>query len=260
MPPDLLAADTEALARMIDAGDPAARAEARRRYRPLAESLGRAYCRKLGHRRRTCGGWRGPAPCDLAFLPASERVLDLVCGTDARRGQLASWSTSGRTTVVFEHWLRRRTGGWETEALRAWNAARGLRQRIRVSGTPKAQLEEHLAGFAAHHPAAERANATGLGVSFPAQVWLDALFLDACQTGLLDPIDAERVWRYLRAHHACVDGDLDAIAGGPAAFTAVATAVDELVAASHPALHRAYLELPRSMTRSWLPLDEDVAP
>ena len=90
-------------------------------------------------------------------------------------------------------------------------------------------------------------------------VWLQALFWDACQTGLDVPIDAPRVWRYLRSRAACADADLETIPAGPAAFAALAGAVDDVVAASHPRLHHDYLEVPRSMTRAWLPFDEGTA-
>jgi hypothetical protein len=135
-----------------------------------------------------------------------------------------------------------------TEGRRAWNKARELR----VRANPSRDLE--LCGEAGYRdlvaePALDGA-ARLLGLEQPAAIWawLEALFVDACETGLEDPIDVRRVARFLLG----ADPSEEAVQ----AVERLAPAVDRLLATRWPDWYDEHLSRPRQHTRRALPLEE----
>ena len=70
------------LARAVEAGDPEARLEVRRRYLPVAIVLAKRICSRMGHRGRRCPG----LGCEQAFTWVVLDLLDRFAGHDAAPG------------------------------------------------------------------------------------------------------------------------------------------------------------------------------
>jgi hypothetical protein len=244
---DYLDLDDLDLARAVAAGDPAAREEVRRRFTPIAILLARRICARVGHRGRRCPG----LGCELAFLWVLLDLLDHFCGrepgADSRpRGALiVAWLHGARRTDQFADYALGPAGeglrGMLTEGRRAWNRARGLRVRANPSRDLKRRGEAvYLALLAAPELAAA---ARQLELDRPEA----ALFVDACETGLEDPIDVARVARYLLGRDP-----------GEAAVRAIgslAHAVDGMLASHWPDWYDEHLSRPRQHTRRGLGLD-----
>jgi hypothetical protein len=235
------------LARAVAAGDPAAREEVRRRFTPIAILLARRICARIGHRGRRCPG----LGCELAFLWVLLDLLDHFGGREpgaGRRGRgalIVAWLHGGPRTDRFADYVLGPAGegqrGMLTEGRRAWNRARGLR----VRANPSRDLERRgEAAYVALLAAPELASlAQYLGLDQPGRVWdwVDALFVDASETGLDDPIDIPRVARYLLGR--------DPSAASVQAVEPLARAVDGMLASHWPDWYDEHLSRPRQHTR-----------
>jgi hypothetical protein len=239
--------DDAVLAELVAAGDPLARAEVWRRFTPVAVVIARRICARLAHRGQRCPGFT----CDQAFTWIVLDLLARFAGHDRGPGRR-------RRTALVVTWLRRRRGagfaeyalgpsgeglrGMATDGRRAWNRARGLRTRaypgvgLRVGGPAR------YAALVAHGRLAEAAAL--LGLERPADLWrwVEALFVDACETGLEDPIDVHRVARHLFGRAPSDEASLRAVG-------LVAEAVDSLLALHWPDWYDEHLSRPRQHTR-----------
>jgi hypothetical protein len=250
---DYLDLDDLDLARAVDAGDPAAREEVRRRFTPVAILLARRICARIGHRGRRCPG----LGCELAFCWVLLELLDHFAGRDpetgrrARSALIAAWLRGERRSDQFSDYVLGPSGegqrGMLTEGRRAWNKGRGLR----VRANPSRDLQRHgeaayMALLAAPTLAAP---ARLLGLDRPGRIWswTEALFVDACETGLEDPIDVSRVARYLCGR--------DPGATVLRAVEPLALAVDGMLASHWPDWYDEHLSRPRQHTRRGLRLD-----
>lgn len=241
------------LARAVAAGDPAAREEVRRRFTPIAILLARRICARIGHRGRRCPG----LGCELAYLWVLLDLLDHFGGHDAgagkrRRGALiAAWLHGERRTDQFADYVLGPAGeglrGMLTEGRRAWNRARGLRVRANPCRDLKRRGEAAYLALLAAPELAAPARLLGLDRPEMIWVWVDALFVDACETGLEDPIDVARVARYLLGR--------DPGAAVLRAVEPVARAVDGMLAGHWPGWYDEHLSRPRQHTRRGLRLD-----
>jgi hypothetical protein len=252
--PDYLDLDDLELARAVAAGDPAARDEVRRRFTPVAVLLARRICARVAHRGRRCPG----LGCEHAFLWVLLDLLEHLAGRPAgdggrERGALiVAWLAGDRRGGSFADYVLGPAGeglrGMLTEGRRAWNRGRGLRVRANPCRDLKRGGE---AAYAALVAGAELAVAARLlGLQQPAAIWgwVDALFVDACETGLQDPIDAARVARYLLGRDP-TEAQLRAV-------QPLALAVDQLLAAGWPDWYDEHLSRPRQHTRTGLRLAE----
>jgi hypothetical protein len=248
--------DDAALAERVRLGDPAARAEVWRRFTPVAVLIARRICRRIAHRMDRCPGYE----CDKAFVFILLELLDNFAGRDAdgrrraRQALLVTWLRQRRRTAGFAAFAFGPSGeglpGMLTNGLRAWNAARGLRVRLHP---PKGLREQEPALHQALLADARLgAAARLLGARRPRtlQTWVEALFVDACESGLEDPIDARRVARYLLGRDVAEDVVVGAVA-------LLAEAVDELLARQWPSWYDEYLARPRQHTRIAVPLPSD---
>jgi len=250
--PDYLDLDDVELAFAVAAGDPAARAEVRRRFTPVAILLARRICARIGHRGRRCPG----LDCEFAFSWVLLDLLDHFAGHDpdgrqhGRSALIVSWARGARRTGRFADYVLGPAGGglrgMLTDGRRVWNRARELRVRVH----PCRDLERR--GESLYRTLVMSAELAGparmLGLERPDAIWtwVEALFVDACETGLEDPIDARRVARYL-------------LEGDPAEAVVriverLALAVDGMLAAHWPDWYDEYLSRPRQHTRRGLPL------
>jgi hypothetical protein len=248
--------DDAALAERVRLGDPAARAEVWRRFTPVAVLIARKICRRIAHRMDQCPGY----DCDKAFVFVLLELLDNFAGHDAddrrraRQALVVTWLRQRRRTAHFAAYAFGPTGeglpGMLTNGLRAWNAARGLKVRLH---TPKG-LVEHEPALHEALLASERLGKAArlLGERQPRtlQTWVQALFVDACESGLEDPIDVRRVARYLLGREVSEDTLLRAVG-------LLAEAVDELLARQWPTWYDDYLSRPRQHTRIAIPLPPD---
>jgi hypothetical protein len=244
--------DDFCLAQGVEAGDPAARSEVHRRFNPVAVLLARRVCARIAHRGQRCPG----LGCELAFLWVLLDLLDRFAGREpdgtgrGRSALIVAWSRRAGRTDQFAAYVLGPAGdglrGMVTEGRRAWNRARGLRVRVHPS---RGMMRRGAAAYAALVAGPElAAPARLLGLDHGAAIWewLEALFLDACETGLEDPIDFARVARYLLGH--------DPGEAAVRALAPIALAVDDLLAANWPAWYDEYLSRPRQHTRRGLRL------
>jgi hypothetical protein len=248
--------DDVALADLIAAGDPAARAEAWRRFSPVAVVIARRICRRIAHRMERCPGY----DCDKAFVFALIELLDAFAGHDAdgrrraRQALIVTWRWHRRRTASFADYAFGPAGeglpGMLTNGLRAWNAARGLKVRLH----PPTELGKRQPALYESMLASDRLDRAArlLGDRRPGTLltWVEALFVDACESGLEDPIDVRRVARYLLGRDLRDDAVVQAVA-------LIAEAVDDLLARQWPAWYDEYLSRPRQHTRIAVPLLPD---
>jgi hypothetical protein len=248
--------DDAALARLVAAGDPAARAEVRRRFTPVAVLIARRICARVAHRGQRCPGYA----CDRAFVWVALDLLDRFAGrepAEGRRGRAAlivTWLRQRRRSRGFAEYAFGPSGeglrGMVTDGRRAWNRARGLRARPHPCVDLRANGPARYAALVAGGPLADAAAL--LGVQRPAAIWrwVEALFVDACETGLEEPIDTRRVARHLLGR----DPDEERLLG---AAGLLGEAVDSLLALHWPAWYDEHLSRPRQHTRSAAPLSPD---
>jgi hypothetical protein len=250
---DYLDLDDLDLARAVAAGDPAAREEVRRRFTPVAILLARRICARIGHRGRRCPG----LGCELAFLWVRLELLDRFGGRD-RQGRtrpqgalIVAWLQGERRTDRFADYVLGPAGegqrGMLTEGRRAWNRARGLRVRANPCRDLQRNGEAAYAALLAAPTLAAPARLVGLDRPAVVWGWVDALFVDACETGQEDPIDVARVARYLLGR--------DPSAAVVRAVEPLARAVDGMLAGNWPAWYDEHLSRPRQHTRRGLRLD-----
>jgi len=249
--PDL---DDLDLARAVEAGDDAAREEVRRRFNPVAILLACHICARIAHRGRRCPG----QGCEFAFVWVHLELLDHWAGRDAvagsrpRRAQIVTWFRGARRGDSFADYVLGPAGqgqrGTVTEGRRAWNRARGL--RVRANPSRDLQRRGQDAYLALLETPKLAAAARFLGLEQPERLrdWIDALFVDACETGLEDPIDTARVARYLCGR--------DPSAAVLRAVQTLAPAVDGMLARHWPAWYDDHLSQPRQHTRRGLRLDD----
>lgn len=250
---DYLDLDDLDLARAVAAGDPAAREEVRRRFTPIAILLARRICARIGHRGRRCPG----LGCELAFLWVLLDLLEHFCGREpdaggrGRGALIVTWLHGERRSDRFADYVLGPGGeglrGMLTDGRRAWNRARGLRVRANPCRDLKRRGEAaYLAQLAAPELAAP---ARQLELHRPGTIWdwVEALFVDACETGLEDPIDVARVARYLLGR--------DPSAAAVRAIDPLARAVDGMLASHWPDWYDQHLSRPRQHTRRGLRLD-----
>lgn len=237
----------EELARLIASGDERARAAAMERFKVAASRIAQGFCKRLGHRNARCPGAAGG--CQLAFPAAWQWLLERIGGIPQRRGRrgvtswLVVWEREGRRTG-FVPYLERRASlaSAQADVLRVWNAERGLPQRPRLT----APVHGALAVSLDEDQGVRRWLLDD--VDLDPQVWFEALFVDSCQTGLAEPIDAPRVARYLEHRWGLPRGTLADRSG----FEGLAHAVDAVFAAEVPDLYDRYLDCARQQTRSGL--------
>ena len=246
------------LARAVEVGDPQARLEVRRRYTPVAIVLAKRICARIGHRGRRCPG----LGCEQAFAWVVLDLLDRFAGREAeggrraRRPLIVTWLAGGPPGDQFARYVLGPAGegqrGMLTEGRRAWNRARGLRVRANPSQDLKRRGEETYRDLVAR--AALAGAARLLGVQWPGAVWawLEALFVDACETGLEDPIDIRRVARFILG----ADPSEEAVR----AVERLAPAVDHMLATEWPDWYDEHLSRPRQHTRRALRLEEGNEP
>lgn len=255
MPPSrYLDLDDLDLARAVAAADPAARLEVRRRFTPVAILLARKICARIGHRGRRCPG----LGCEFAFTWVMLDLLDNFAGRDggegkrARRALIVSWLCGSPRTGQFADYLLGPKGegqrGMLTEGRRAWNAARGLRVRANPCRDLKRDGEARYGDLVARGELAAVARLLDLQQPDAVWAWLEALFVDGCETGLEDPIDVPRVARYLLGR----DPGEEAIR----ALQPLALAVDRMLATHWPDWYDEYLSRPRQHTRRAVRLDD----
>jgi hypothetical protein len=250
---DYLDLDDLDLARAVAAGDPAAREEVRRRFTPIAVLLARRICARIGHRGRRCPG----LGCELAFLWVLLDLLDHFGGHEPGAGRrergalIVAWLHGERRTDQFADYVLGPAGeglrGMLTEGRRAWNRARGLRVRANPCRDLKRRGEAVYLALLAAPELAVAARQLELDRPGTTWDWVEALFVDACETGLEDPIDVARVARYLLGRdpsHAAVR-----------AIESLARAVDGMLAAHWPEWYDEHLSRPRQHTRRGLRLD-----
>ena len=135
-----------------------------------------------------------------------------------------------------------------TEGRRAWNKARELRVRANPSRDLELGGEAAYRDLVAEPALAGAARPLGLGQPGAIWAWLEALFVDASEAGLEDPIDARRVARFLLGS----DPSEEAVR----AVERLAPAVDHLLATRWPDWYDEHLSRPRQHTRRALPLEE----
>jgi hypothetical protein len=248
----------EVLARAIKAGDPDARLEVRDRFAPLAGELAQRICRRIGHRGGPCPGRTSSFDdCDRAFTWVELDLLDRFAGRDATDGRRArkalvvTWLEHDRRPSSFASYARGPRGdglpGMISDGRRVWNRARGLRTRVYMTS---AMWDQALSCYQDLLAGGQEADAARrLGVEEPPAIrrWVEALFDDACETGLVDPIDIARVARHLR-------GSLWHDTVSEAATAILAPAVDTMLWRHWPHWWHEYLDRPRQHTRLWLPL------
>lgn len=248
--------DDAALARLVAAGDQLARAEVRRRFTPVAILIARRICARVAHRGRRCPGFS----CDRAFVWIFLELLDRFAGHDrgqGRRGRTAlvvTWLRQQRRSRGFAEYAFGPSGeglrGMVTDGRRAWNQARGLRARPHPCSDLQTGGPEVYQELVASGPLAEAAAL--LGMQRPAALWrwVEALFVDACETGLEEPIDVQRVARYLLGRDLTDEARARAVG-------LLAEAVDSLLALHWPAWYDEHLSRPRQHTRRATTLSPD---
>jgi hypothetical protein len=254
---DYRSLDDADLARLVAVGDGQARAEVRRRFAPVAVLVARRICTRIAHRGRRCPGFS----CGHAFVWVYLDLLDRYAGHDpapGRRGRTAlivTWVRRRRRSPEFADYAFGPTGeglrGTLTDGRRAWNQARGLRVRPYAHLDLRAKGPDRYRELVADGPLARAAELLGMERPVALWRWVDALFVDACETGLEDPIDVARVARYLLGRDA---------AGEPPLLRAVgllAEAVDSMLALYWPAWYDEYLSRPRQPTRRTTSLSPD---
>jgi hypothetical protein len=245
---------------LVGAGDAAARAEVKARFGWLAERLARTYCSRIAHRGGRCPGrsWTA-SDCDLAFTWVELDLLDRFAGHGRegghrpRKALLLTWLELRRRPDAFATYALGRRGdglpGMLTEARRVWNLARGLKARPHY---PERMLMGAMAAYEAmiaDEPLATAAKRLDVTTAAAVRIWTDALCEDACETGLSDPIDLDRVSRRVGGGGA-----------GPLVRGAVgllAPAVDAMLLRDWPEWWDAHLGRPRDLTRARLPLPSD---
>jgi hypothetical protein len=242
------------LARAVEAGDPEAWQEVRRRFTPVAMLLARRICARIGHRGRRCPG----LGCEHAFAWVTLDLLDKFAGHDAGGGRrrasplIVTWRRGAPGGGQFAAYVLGPAGqgqrGMLTDGRRAWNRARGLRVRANPSRDMARRGEAVYRQLVAGRELAAAAGRLGLRRPGAVWRWLEALFVDACETGLEDPIDVARVARYLLGGDPS-DEALRLL--GP-----LALAVDRMVAVHWPDWYDAHLSRPRQHTRRSLPLED----
>jgi hypothetical protein len=250
----------ETLARLVAAGDSLARQEVRRRFGPVATKLAQRICSRLAHRGRPCPGRAfSDRDCDLAFTWVEHELLDQFAGHDrdeahprARKGLVVTWLEQRNRSSSFAQYAFGPTGsglrGMLSDGRRAWNVARGLKARLHLPVDLRAEGPERYQRLLADPRLGAAADRLGLAYPEALWRWLDALFVDACDTGLDTPIDVGRVTRYLAASEP--DGAAER------AVAQLAPAVDELVAACWPEWYDVHLSRPRQHTRAWIALSD----
>jgi hypothetical protein len=241
------------LARAVAGGDPAARDEVRRRFTPVAILLARRICARIGHRGRRCPG----LGCELAFLWVLLELLDHFAGRDpgsgrrARGALIVGWYRGERRSDQFADYVLGPSGegqrGMLTEGRRAWNRGRGLRVRANPSRDLRRHGETAYMDLLSAPELAGPARRLGLDRSDAIWEWTEALFVDACETGLEDPVDVPRVARYLCGR--------DPAAVVLQAIEPLALAVDDMLASRWPYWYDEHLSRPRQHTRRGLQLD-----
>jgi hypothetical protein len=254
--PDYRNLEDGALAALVAVGDPLARAEVRRRFAPVAVSIARRICGRLAHRGQRCPGFS----CDLAFTWVLLDLLDRFAGHGpapgrrARTALVVTWSRQQRRSPGFAAYAFGPTGaglrGSLTDGRRAWNQARGLRARPHPCADLRLHGPDRYAALATRGPVAGAA--AELRMQHPGALWrwVEALFVDACETGLEDPIDVRRVARYLLGRDI-VEPELLRAVG------LLAQAVDSLLALHWPAWYDEHLSRPRQHTRRAKALSPD---
>jgi hypothetical protein len=250
----------EELAKAVWEGAPAARAMVKARFGWLAERLARVFCSRIAHRGGRCPGRSWSAlDCDQAFTWVELDLLDRFAGhgpEDGRRPRKAlmlTWLELRRRPDSFATYVLGGRGdglpGMLTEARRVWNLARGLKARPHY---PERMLAAAMAEYEAlirTEPLAAAARQLGLATASAVRIWADALCEDACETGLTDPIDLDRVAR--RVTGGAVGPGVEG------AVASLAPAVDSMLLRHWPEWWDAHLGRPRDLTRARLPLPSD---
>jgi hypothetical protein len=236
----------EALADLLAGGDEKARDEATRRYLPVAIKVAKRLCSKLFHRSAPCGGWN----CDQHFSSALNQVLLRIAGRPVAKGHpphkslLVTWRAEA-TGASFSRFVDQCWRQWEIDVLRSANVDRGLPARLRCPNDVKAALGDlYLRLVTSHGLFCAAAGRLGLTDPSSADVWLTALWLDACQAGLNDLIDHHRVARKMLPGTEMTDDILADVA-------TCAEIVDRALAAVFPDFHAKYFDRPRQHTRQW---------
>lgn len=222
--PDARSLGEEALAAAIEGGDEDARAEARRRFKPLAISYARRACSHLHHLGRRCPAYSNGTACDGAFLVGEAEMLSRIAGVSegrgpdgthrrARRALLVRWRHRTNRELTFSAFLASNSTGYESDVLRKWNVDRGFPARVQIPArlSRPIPLPEAGAGFEGaalslldvvaltleQAGVADVAAAQGVGLRLTPASWLQALSDDACTTGTAAPITYDRVIRQL---------------------------------------------------------------
>lgn len=225
-------------------------------FAPMFALFARRYCNQLAHRRAASATGRGSCPgltCDRAFWPAYETLILHVFGDppsgnpDRRAGRYDTWrDREFADEEAFAAAVRGECAapGRMTDVFRAWCSHRGLPQRARL---PKGGADA-LAPRIGELVTGQLAIADESTLREP-DMWAEALYWDAAQTGLTDPIDAERVQRWFAALDPVV-AQID-----PGSFHKLADSVDRAFAELVPTFHADYLVAAREQTRSPEQLD-----
>lgn len=239
----------------LRAGDPRARDRAAEVLYPVLDRVARNRCRRLAHR-----GWFCVAGADDAVHAHGAVMVQLsrrLVGDDGGPAPgILEWVTKRPCSLVSFAFGKMPPG----EALRAWNAERGLRQRLRPSQWSDALtdgIEATVADATAHHRAA--AAVTGLNRR-NYYTWLDALWWDACQPAPAK-IDADRILRHLEHERRKVkewnrkhpdkrrESALGAAQPTLRQVQLTAEVVDHHFATQDPKHYETWLVAPRSQTR-----------
>lgn len=188
--------------------------EARGRFQPYARRIGRKYCVRLFHRAR-----RDDCKPDCSTVPLfDDPVLDRIVakpgvtrrGPETKgthgptRGWFVEWARGsfrpfkepGGDLTSFRRYMSRRTQrGWSAEMLRHWNGERGLVQRLRAGGKVGRALDAKFIRLLEAHesdlraiidpwqwPRADEIDEAQGDCGGWGQMWLSAIYDDACQT------------------------------------------------------------------------------
>lgn len=223
---------------------------------PTADPVGRHYCGRLAHR----GGFCSPNGLDASHAHGSVvlavlRRLVGVAGRDRPAPRVLKWLADSAPCPLLTFAYRQMNA---EEALRAWNAERGLVQRPRPEAWEALGLRVEDAIDAAGEHVRRVVKLLGF-VPKDFFGWIEVGFWDNCQPSPTK-IDADRQLRHATSkglirtdllHEASAEGNVEQQL--TLAVMRFAEFLDSFVRREDPVKYETYFVAPRSLTR---PFDE----